>query len=420
MNSIEKNNLLLETPSTIVNYPLSIINYYIVGIPNNPHFVLSDEVNVQLQKQRVFSGGKRHYELVKQLLPADHTWIDITGDMPSLFQQYKKMDQSIVVFASGDPLFYGFANTIKKNHPEAEVKVYPHFNSIQVLCQKCTISYQNITNTSVHGRSWEELDIALIRQSDLIGVLTDPVKTPAAIAQRMLEYNFNQYEMIVGEELESEVEKITALNLVAAVEKIFNALNCVLLIKKRAQHKQFGIPDTEFSGLKDRRNMITKMPIRLVSLSQLNLYTKKTFWDIGFCTGSISIEAKTQFPYLTIIAFEKREECSVIFDVNTRKHSTPGITKIMGDFFEADLHLLPAPDAIFIGGHGNRLEELITLTDNYLAPGGRIVMNGVKEESKFGFLKSTEQLNYKLMKSIEIRVDEHNPITILTATKSKQ
>jgi precorrin-6Y C5,15-methyltransferase (decarboxylating) len=419
MKNIEKESLIFKQLLPIVNYQLSIVHYFLVGIPNNLNFVLSDEVNMQLQKHRIFSGGKRHYELVKQMLPADHTWISITGDMASLFQQYKTTDQSIVVFASGDPLFYGFANTIKKNHPEAKIKVYPHFNSIQLLCQKSMISYQNITNTSVHGRSWDELDIALIRQPDLIGVLTDPVKTPAAIAQRMLEYNFNQYEMIVGEELESEQEKITAFNLTAATERTFSALNCVLLIKKRAQHKQFGIPDNEFSGLKDRRNMITKMPIRLVSLSQLNLYAKKTFWDIGFCTGSISIEAKTQFPHLNIIAFEKREECSVIFDVNIRRLSTPGITKIMGDFFEADLHRLPAPDAIFIGGHGNRLEELITLLDNYLLPGGRIVMNGVKEESKFGFLKSIEQLNYTLIKPIEMHVDEHNPITILTATKKK-
>jgi precorrin-6Y C5,15-methyltransferase (decarboxylating) len=419
MNNIENNNSLLEPPYSIINCSLLIINYHLVGIPNNPNFILNDEVNMLLQKHQVFSGGKRHYELVKHILPADHTWINITGDMLSLFQEYKKTDQSIVVFASGDPLFYGFANTIKKNHPEAEIKIYPHFNSIQVLCQKCTIPYQNIVNTSVHGRSWEELDIALIRQSDLIGVLTDAVKTPAAIAQRMLQYNFDQYEMIVGEELESEQEKIIALNLTTATEKTFNTLNCILLIKKRVQQKQFGIPDTEFLGLKDRHNMITKMPIRLVSLSQLNLYTKKTFWDIGFCTGSISIEAKTQFPHLNIIAFEKREECSVLFDTNTRKHSTPGIIKIMGDFFETDLRLLPVPDAIFIGGHGNRLEELITLIDNYLVPGGRIVMNGVKEESKFGFLKSIEQLNYKLMKPIEMRVDEHNPITILTAAKSK-
>jgi precorrin-6B C5,15-methyltransferase / cobalt-precorrin-6B C5,C15-methyltransferase len=407
----------------IVNCQLSIVNsmvvnYYVVGIPNNPNFILSDEVNLLLQKHTSFSGGKRHYELVKQLLPINHLWIDIAGDMPTLFQKYKKLNQSIIVFASGDPLFYGFVNTIKKNHPDAEIMVYPYFNSLQVLCQKNNISYQNIVNTSIHGRSWEELDVALIQQSDLIGILTDNTKTPVSIAQRMLDYNFSNYKMIVGEALEGENENITSLSLKECTTQFFDTLNCVLLIKEQQKQKQFGIADIEFVGLENRPNMITKMPVRLVSLSQLDLHNKKTFWDIGFCTGSVSIEAKTQFPHLNIIAFEKREECSVIFDVNTCRHSTPGIAKVMGDFFETDLRLTPAPDTVFIGGHGNKLEELIQLVDKYLLFGGRIVMNAVKDESKKSFIKSVERLNYNLLQSIEITIDEHNPITILTAQKN--
>lgn len=396
------------------------MNYYVIGISNNPDFILSDEVNALLQQEKIFSGGKRHYELVKHILPGDHNWINIVGDMPALFQQYKQVNRSIVVFASGDPLFYGFVNTIKKNHPDAQVKAYPHFNSLQLLCQRMTLPYQHIVNTSVHGRSWDELDNALIHQWPLIGVLTDAVKIPAAIAQRMLAYQFDNYKMIVGEALEGEQEKISSLSLTQATTGTFHELNCVLLIKTTPKEKQFGIADTEFEGLENRPNMITKMPVRLVSLSQLNLHNSKTLWDIGFCTGSVSIEAKTQFPHLAITAFEKREECNDIFETNTRKHSTPGITKVMGDFFEMNLDKLPAPDAIFIGGHGNKLDELIELVDRYLSAGGRLVMNVVKEESKASFISSIKKLNYELVQPIHMNVDEHNPITILTAKKNKQ
>mgnify|MGYP006321756755 CR=1 FL=1 len=393
------------------------MNYNVVGISNNPRFILSDEIIALLQKHTVFSGGERHYGLVKQLLPPDHNWITITGDIPLLFQKYKKSNQSIVVFASGDPLFYGFANTIKKNDPDATLTIYPHFNSLQVLCQRKNIPYQNMINTSIHGRSWEELDVALIRQWDLIGVLTDAVKTPAAIAGRMLTYNFDNYNMIIGEALEGEHEKISCMSLIKATQKKFNPLNCVLLVKKNHKQKLFGIPDQEFTGLENRPNMITKMPIRLTSLSQLNLHNRKTLWDIGFCTGSISIEAKTQFPHLTVIAFEKREACDVIFDANVRKHSTPGITKVIGDYMKTELNGFASPDAVFIGGHGNRLEELMQLTDQHLLPGGRIVLNAVKDESKKSFLKSIEQLKYNLLQPMEISLDQHNAITILTAEK---
>lgn len=52
--------------------------------------------------------------------------------------------------------------------------------------------------------------------------------------------------------------------------------------------------------------MITKAPIRLLTLAQLDLRRYQTLWDIGFCTGSVSIEAKLQFPHLHVVAFEQR------------------------------------------------------------------------------------------------------------------
>lgn len=390
------------------------MKYTVIGISDSIDFVFSDEVKSLLPLHRTFSGGRRHYELVRQHLPADHEWIDIKGEMGLLFEQYR-IKESIVVFASGDPLFYGFANTILKFHPEAAVKVYPYFNSLQVLCHKCNIGYHGLHNTSVHGRSWDELDTALISQKRLIGVLTDGVKDPAAIAQRMLEYGFDNYRMIVGEALEGSSEKITTRSLPEAAVTSFNPLNCVLLLQTTPTPKPFGIPDEQFSGLENRPNMITKMPIRLVSLSQLDLYNRSTCWDIGFCTGSVCIEAKKQFPHLQVTAFEKRPECSELFELNTRKHATPGITKVMGDIFENELQ--GTTDAVFIGGHGNRLPELITLIDKHLLPKGRLVINAVKGESKEQFITGIQQLNYRLLDPVVITVDAHNPITILTAEK---
>ncbi len=74
----------------------------------------------------------------------------------------------------------------------------------------------------------------------------------------------------------------------------------------------FGIPDTEFALLNGREKMITKMPIRLLTLQALELSRRQVFWDIGFCTGSVSIEAKQLFPHLQIEAFEIRPECAFI------------------------------------------------------------------------------------------------------------
>ncbi|TRX32203.1 precorrin-6y C5,15-methyltransferase (decarboxylating) subunit CbiE [Flavobacterium sp. ZT3R18] len=393
------------------------MNYILIGISDNPNFVFSDETQLLLQSHQVFSGGKRHYELVQKHLPENHQWITISGEMSVLFEIYKQQNQTVMVFASGDPLFYGFANTIQKFHPEATVKTIPYFNSIQLLCHKAGVTYSNITYASVHGRSWRELDVALMGQKECIGVLTDAYKSPQAIAKRALDYGYKNYQMIVGESLEGNDEKISRLTLAEAIQQEYQPLNCVLLIKEEQKTKPFGIPDSDFEGLPNRPNMITKMPIRLLSLSQLDLHNRKTLWDIGFCTGSISIEAQLQFPHLDVLAFEIRPECESILENNARKFGALGIQTVMGDFFLQNLDELPQPDTVFIGGHGNRLAALIAKIDSYLLPKGRIVINAVKQESKTEFIQSIKQLDYELLLPTTIKIDQHNEVTILTAQK---
>lgn len=81
------------------------------------------EALAQIRKGKVFSGGIRHKEIVGPLLPAGAEWISITVPLDRVFSRYEEIftrfeetatDNSIIVFASGDPLFFGFANTIKR------------------------------------------------------------------------------------------------------------------------------------------------------------------------------------------------------------------------------------------------------------------------------------------------------------------
>ena len=105
------------------------MHYIVVGISNNSQIELNDEVKSLLPVHKIFSGHKRHYETVKDFLPENHRWIEIKNDVLQVVEEYKKSNESVVVFTSGDPLFYGFANTLKKLQPEVILKVYPYFNS---------------------------------------------------------------------------------------------------------------------------------------------------------------------------------------------------------------------------------------------------------------------------------------------------
>lgn len=391
------------------------IDFYLIGISNHAIPQLNNDALELIKRSTVFSGGKRHYQLVKSFLPTNHTWIEISGKMDALIKQYKDIDTSIVVFASGDPFFYGFGNTLQRLIPNVKLKAFPYFSSIQLLCHKTQTNYNTLKSVSIHGRDWSALDEALIQENELIGVLTDTKKTPSEISRRMLQYGFDNYSITIGEALDGNEERIEELDLATCSNRTHNNLNCVLLKKIAVKNKPFGIADDAFIPLTNRPNMITKMPIRLSTINALQLQNKTVFWDIGSCTGSVAIEVKKQYPHLKIVAFEKRTECGTIIQNNTEKFSTPGIDIVIDDFFNSKLKEFPIPDVVFIGGHGGRLKELIQIIDG-INPSVRIVTNAVKESSTEVFVTELSKLNYKIHTS-SIQVNEHNKISIHTAEK---
>ena len=472
------------------------MKFIVIGITDNPSPWFPPEVLQIISQGKVFSGGKRHHEIVAPLLPKDAVWIDITAPLDAVFEQYKTLPQpfpvrdgnghaegenlsspllcregqgggSLIVFASGDPLFFGFANTIKRKMPEAEIVLYPTFNSLQMLAHRLLMPYHDMHIVSLTGRPWPAFDRALIERTAKIGVLTDREHTPAAIAQRMLDYGYTNYTMHVGEHLGNPaLEKVSTMTLEEAILHYFDYPNCIILASDKlgltrtkqlevrnspfqSAAKSFGLPDARFALLDGREKMITKMPIRLLTLQDLDLPRRHVFWDIGFCTGSVSIEARLLFPHLEIHAFEIRPECEAIIHENARRFGAPGINVHIGDFLNTPLPSgegpgvglplpsgegsgvrlpLPSgeglgerlPDAVFIGGHGGRLKEIMSKVLTVLAPGGVIVFNSVSSphvptNSRLLWDEACAALSLSQDPPLHVQLNDHNPIDILKA-----
>lgn len=392
------------------------MKFTIIGINDNKDYPLPQEVRDIIYRGQVFSGGKRHHELMAHLLPEHYQWIDITVPLSEVFHQYQPHEH-VIVFASGDPLFFGFANTVRRNLPDAEITLFPAFNSLQMLAHRLLIPYHDMRIVSLTGRPWHEFDRALIEGCGKIGVLTDGTHTPAAIAERMLDYGYHDYRMTVGEHLGNpEKERVRECTLKETASLEFSQPNCLILTG--SHQRRWGIPDHEFELLNGRERMITKMPIRLLSLQALELPRKQVMWDIGFCTGSISIETRLQFPHLHVVAFEIREEGRHLMETNARRFGAPGIDFHIGDFLTTDTTTLPQPDAVFIGGHGGKLCEIMKKAAEVLLPGGCIVMNSVTEESKNLFMDACQTLGLELCDSpMQITINAYNPIEILKCKK---
>ena len=431
--------------------------FIVIGITDDPEPFFPPEVMDIIKQGKVFSGGRRHHEIVEPLLPEGAEWIDITVPLDAVFAQYNvqfsarpkdacyQRDarmfnfQHVIIFASGDPLFFGFANTIKRKMPEAEIVLYPAFNSLQMLAHRLVMPYHDMRIVSLTGRPWHEFDKALIERVEKIGILTDHEHTPAAIAQRMLDYGYTYYKISVGENLGNPLlEKVTTLTLEEAAHCNFSMPNCLILNTNGHELNMnfsqiningnsclnhfFGIPDDQFVLLNGREKMITKMPIRLLTLQALDLPSRHVFWDIGFCTGSVSIEARLQFPHLTICAFEIRPECEAIINENTRRFGAPGIDIHIGDFLETDISSLPRPDAVFIGGHGGHLKEIMAKVLTVLADDGVIVFNSVTSpkvpiDSRRLWNEACQEFGLRQEPPLHIQLNDYNPIEILKIQK---
>ena len=102
---------------------------------------------------------------------------------------------------------------------------------------------------------------------------------------------------------------------------------------------------------------------------------------------------------------------------NSSKLGAPGIDVHICDFMEEDVSDLHAPDAVFIGGHGGKLKEIVQKVARYLAPDGLLVFNSVSEESEKLFVEAVREAGLKLDDPLDVSIGDYNPITILKAFK---
>lgn len=118
---------------------------------------------------------------------------------------------------------------------------------------------------------------------------------------------------------------------------------------------------------------MTKEEVRILTLDRLALAEAKTFIDVGAGTGSICIEAALRYPQLQTIAIEKNPQAIALIKQNSDKFGVSNLQILEG--------LAPVPvtvkdvDAIFVGGSGGSLENIIKWSYDLLVPNGRLVLN---------------------------------------------
>lgn len=135
-----------------------------------------------------------------------------------------------------------------------------------------------------------------------------------------------------------------------------------------------GIPDQEFFQRTPERGLLTKAEIRVIALSKLRLRRDSIVWDIGGGSGSVSIEAALLAPSGVVWVIEKNAEDCANIRQNIQKFDTANV-KLVHGAAPGGLAGWPAPDAVFVGGSGGHMAEIIAFCCQKLRPEGRIVID---------------------------------------------
>ena len=64
--------------------------FIIIGITDHPAPWFPLEVLDVIRHGKIFSGGKRHHDIVASLLPEGAEWIDITVPLDTVFEAYHR------------------------------------------------------------------------------------------------------------------------------------------------------------------------------------------------------------------------------------------------------------------------------------------------------------------------------------------
>lgn len=395
----------------------------LIGIGDNGQESLLPQYRQWIADCEVLVGGERVLEFFPSFTGEK---IVIKGGLSTLVEKLAQETRKTVILASGDPLFYGIGGYLAK---KLTIEVYPYMSSIQLAFSKMGESWQDAYVTSIHGRPIKGLAQRIDGQKK-VALLTDADNNPNALARYLKHFGMTEYRAFVAENLQGIDEKFGWYSLDEMEEGKFSSLNVVILQQTSAPKRYaLGIDDEEFSQRKPDKGLITKKEIRVLSLQAMQLQKDSTIWDVGTCTGSMAIEAGKLAPEGQVYAVEKNapdlENC-----LQNQQKFRVDLTAIHSKA-PAGLEQFPDPDAIFIGGTGGEMVELLQLCCARLKPNGRIVLNAATIENLYKAVEAfkacgfaVEILQAQLARSKPIldmtRFVPLNPIYIISAYRKEE
>jgi cobalt-precorrin-6B (C15)-methyltransferase len=172
---------------------------------------------------------------------------------------------------------------------------------------------------------------------------------------------------------------------------------------------------------------MTKEEVRILSVVKLELEEDYNVLDIGAGTGSVSIQMAELCKKGKVIAIEKDEEALEVIKQNKEKFKADNLEIVSAEAMEIEPNIVGEVDAIFVGGSGGNIAEIIGKYGNKLKKNRKIVLNFITINNVYKAMEALKELNYEV-ECVQLQVSKtkgqsymlmaNNPIFVVSGKKS--
>lgn len=324
-----------------------------------------------LTHAEIVIGGPRHLAHVTGLTQAELQPWPVPFDIsPVLALRGRR----VVVLASGDPFFYGAGGSLIAVLSAGEWQSIPHPSSFSLAANALGWPLEHVICHGLHAAPFARLRADLTMGARIICTLRDAA-APRALAEYLTQMGFGTSVLHICESLGGRAQRIRQLRADAFdLDDITPLCLAAIEVQGLGLSRASGIPDDLFQN----DGQITKRPIRALTLSALSPRKGEVLWDIGAGSGSISVEWCLAGGLSH--AIEAKENRVENIRQNAANFGVDHRLSVHHGSAPAALHILPRPDAVFIGGGGNAgvYDALWPL----LPQGTRLIANAVTLETE--------------------------------------
>nr|WP_319490466.1 precorrin-6y C5,15-methyltransferase (decarboxylating) subunit CbiE [uncultured Desulfobacter sp.] len=379
-----------------------------------------------IERAAVLVGGKRQLSYFEDT-PALKKEISSPLTRVLDFIESNRGTGLVVVLASGDPLFFGIGKILVTRLGPDQVVIHPNVTSMAAAFARLKLPWQDAAWVSLHGRDNMSALAEVMDDKELICVFTDPENDPWVVKKQVDSHAY-AWQMWVLEKLGAPDERIISVDEHTDEARAFAQPNVVILQKGELAAPggplRLGCIDNWFVH---EKGLLTKAPVRVLSLAALELATDHILWDLGAGSGSVGIESTLFLPDGFVYAVEKNKNRIEQIKSNVKRFAVKNLSVVQAQLPDG-IADLPKPDRVFIGGSGKDLDQVLNVVAGVLKPLGRIVINTVLMETLHLAVSMLEEKEFEveitqaqISKSRKMpwgrRMEALNPVWIIAAQK---